>query len=33
MSHVIFIIKPGCLTGLKQIKILKEAGHTTEYVT
>ncbi|BCS54167.1 ArsC/Spx/MgsR family protein [Geobacter sp. SVR] len=30
MSHVIFFTKPGCLTGLKQIETLKEAGHTVE---
>jgi nitrogenase-associated protein len=30
MSQVIFFTKPGCLTGLKQIGILQEAGHMVE---
>jgi nitrogenase-associated protein len=30
MAHVIFFTKPGCLTGSKQLELLKQAGHEVE---
>ena len=30
MAHVVFFTKPGCLTGIKQITLLKQSGHDVE---